>query len=289
MGGVFALGILALMVLFVCLTLFGAVCLVLALVFGLVYRGKVRKQKQNAGEKIRTVWKVMPWVFLAAGLLSVYPAAWVAHSLSDPVNQLTDAVLYDDYDKAAALLESGVDPDSGAGSGGEFTLLCALADDGLMQTRKGDASQRKLAYERLLLEHGADVNHRVKVPIRSNELPHSSAEAKNPSWKTGAKHECGKTPLLLAAKNGDLASMKLFVEYGADINAVDDCGYNAVLIAAQLLNDTQGGAEVLQYLLDNGCDAEAQTHFGQNALALIDQYQDGDQDAMRSVLINVVP
>lgn len=298
MGGVFALGMLALMILFVCLMLFGVVCLVLALVFGLVYRSKAKKQKQGAGDKVRTVWKVMPWVFLAAGLLSVYPAAWVAHAVFDPVSNLSDAVLYDDYDKAAALLESGVDPDGRAGSSTEYTLLCTIADNGLMQvrsdsghsvwTRKGGAPEKELAYERLLLEHGADVNHRVKVRKRSNELPHSSAEAKDPSWITGAKHECGKTPLLLAAKNGDLASMKLFVEYGADINVVDDCGYNAILIASQMLDDSQGGTDVLQYLLDNGCDPAAETHFGQNAIDLIDQYKDDNQDAMRALLMRYV-
>ncbi len=249
MGGVFALGMLALLVLFVCLTLFGVVCLVLALVFGLIYRGRAKKQKQG-GDKVKTVWKVLPWAFLAA-----------------------------------ALLESGVDPDGRAGSGTDYTLLCTLAGDRLLWTGTDDASERKLAYERLLLEHGADVHHRVKVQERAKELPHSSAEAKDPSWITGAKHECGKTPLLLATERGDLASIKLFVAYGADINAVDDCGYNAILIAAQLLDDTQGGTDVLQYLLDNGCRADAQTHFGQNALDLIDQYEDDKQDAMRTLLM----
>ena len=160
MGGVFALGMLALLVLFVCLTLFGVVCLVLALVFGLIYRGRAKKQKQG-GDKVKTVWKVLPWAFLAAGLLAIYPAAWIAHDLRDPVSNLNDAVLHDDYDKAAALLESGVDPDGRAGS----------------------------------------------------------------------------------------------------------------------------GADVLQYLLDNGCHADAQTHFGQNALDLIDQYEDDKQDAMRTLLM----
>ena len=104
MGGVFALGMLALLVLFVCLTLFGMVCLVLALVFGLIYRGRAKKQKQG-GDKVKTVWKVLPWAFLAAGLLAIYPAAWIAHDLRDPVSNLNDAVLHDDYDKATLTAE----------------------------------------------------------------------------------------------------------------------------------------------------------------------------------------
>ena len=98
---------------------------------------------------------------------------------------------------------------------------------------------------------GADVNHRVKVQHGEKELPHSSEEAKDPSWKTGAKHVCGKTPFLLAA---------------------------------QLLEDGSGGPEVLGWLKEQGCDVRAVNRFGQNAVDLIDAHQDDDQDEMRALL-----
>lgn len=292
MGAVFGLGMLALMILFVCLTVAGAVFLLLALIFGLVCLGKVRRSRKSGG-KVRTVWKVLPCAFLIAGLLMVYPGISVWRMLNDPNEQLSDAVLHDDYEKAEELLDSGTDPDDNA-KAGEYTLLCRIADQGLLQvnigdgvqtwTRKGTHPEKELQYERLLLEHGADVNHRVKEQLKDRERPHSSTEAKDPSQRTGALHACGKTPLLLAASRGDLSSVELFVEYGADINAVDDCGYNAVLIVCQLCKDEEGGAELLQYLLDQGCDGGAVTDFGQNALDLVDEVPDDGQDAMRALL-----
>lgn len=50
---------------------------------------------------------------------------------------------------------------------------------------------------------------------------------------------------------------------GADINAVNYCGYNAVAIVADNLED-ENGVEMLRFLLNNGCSANTVTRFGQD-------------------------
>ena len=56
----------------------------------------------------------------------------------------------------------------------------------------------------------------------------------------------GQTPLINAAASGDLATVILFLEHGADINNTDNKGNTA--LSAALFN---GRYEVAQFLLDN--------------------------------------
>ena len=299
MGAAFAFGILGLLLLMVVLLLVGVLFLILALVFALIYRSKAKQAKQRPEGRVKTVWKVLPPVFLVLGLLLVYPSVSIILDTTKDDDMLGNAIMEDNYDHAVELLESGVDPDCTMASNQpaqdhQYTLLCRIAEDGLTHVRnadgdllwanKGDFPEKELAYEQLLLSYGADVNHSVEVSSKDRERPHTRSEADEEGWITGSKHECGKTPFLFAVMRGDLDSMMLFAEYGADVNAVDACGYNAILIAAQLLEDDENGPEILTYLLEQGCNAEAVTNFGQNALDLIDQYTDDDQDEMRAIL-----
>jgi len=57
------------------------------------------------------------------------------------------------------------------------------------------------------------------------------------------------TALLFAARVGDLASAKLLVEAGADIDAVDHWGISSTVYAAH-----SGFDELVEYLLDAGAD-----------------------------------
>ncbi|KAL0170872.1 hypothetical protein M9458_035468, partial [Cirrhinus mrigala] len=61
------------------------------------------------------------------------------------------------------------------------------------------------------------------------------------------------SPLLLAARHGCLKTVAVLVEHGAHVNARPPgptAGFPAALLYAHQL-------DVLQYLLDNGCDAQA--------------------------------
>lgn len=59
----------------------------------------------------------------------------------------------------------------------------------------------------------------------------------------------GEAPLIRAAHNGHLMTVKFLVEKGADVNAVD-MGDNSALHWAAM----RGHVEIVKYLLDQGAD-----------------------------------
>ncbi|MES0490291.1 MAG: ankyrin repeat domain-containing protein [Leptospirales bacterium] len=61
----------------------------------------------------------------------------------------------------------------------------------------------------------------------------------------------GETPLLKAAANGDVETVKLLLEHGADINAIDDRAESALLSASYL-----GHYELVKFLIENGANIE---------------------------------
>ena len=71
----------------------------------------------------------------------------------------------------------------------------------------GEESPREAGDVASLLDRGADVN---------------------------ARNSAGQTPLILAAQNGHILSMRVLLDRGADINAQDDRGDSAIMIAANL-------------------------------------------------------
>jgi ankyrin repeat protein len=58
-------------------------------------------------------------------------------------------------------------------------------------------------------------------------------------------------PLLIAAAQGDAATVRRLLEQGADVNATDAQGRNALMLAAQ-----RGDAALVRLLLDAGADAQ---------------------------------
>ncbi len=83
-----------------------------------------------------------------------------------------------------------------------------------------------------LLEYGADPNVRVdyEFPKLDNEFLRSND---NPSQI----HITGATPLHLAAASGDMTSMRILIDHGADIDATTAGGASVLMLAAG------GGAE----------------------------------------------
>lgn len=73
---------------------------------------------------------------------------------------------------------------------------------------------------RLLLAHGADVNHAYKT---AKELRSNGDQCSYPTIA-----HTGRTPLMHAAQINNVAMLKLLVKHGADIHADDDLHYNAL-------------------------------------------------------------
>src|SRR5579864_5239449 len=97
---------------------------------------------------------------------------------------------------------------------------------------------------KVLLAHGADIQARSEV---WNEVmavpPHGNLD-----FNRAIPHG-GETALMFAARVGDLASAKLLVAAGANVNDADAWGISATVLAAH--SDFR---EVVEFLLDKGAD-----------------------------------
>lgn len=74
-------------------------------------------------------------------------------------------------------------------------------------------------------------------------------------------HVDGRTGLMLAARNCKVENVRLLIEAGANIRAIDHDG-NTALIWASVL----GNIKILQMLIDAGSDVNAKNHKGETAL-----------------------
>lgn len=72
----------------------------------------------------------------------------------------------------------------------------------------------------ILIAHGADVNHAYKT---AKELRPNGNQCVYPEL-----YHTGRTPLMHAAQNSNVAMLKILVKHGANLNATDELKYNAL-------------------------------------------------------------
>ena len=142
-----------------------------------------------------------------------------------------------------------------AGSVGAVRALLAHGAD--VQAREGmeeqtalmwAASQRHAGVVDALLAAGADVHARSRVrPVVQAHSARTSSEG-----AVVVVEEGGFTPLLFAARSGDLASAELLLAAGADPNDTAPAGTSALVVAAH-----SSHGEVAGLLLDAGADPNA--------------------------------
>ena len=135
---------------------------------------------------------------------------------------------------AGLLLDAGADADATAGRS-QTALMWAV-------------SQRHPAVVEVLLGHGADVAARTDT---WTEVVKTTPEPWNPEYVTEIP-QGGYTPLLFAARVGDLASARLLVAAGADVNDQPPYGTSATVVAAH-----SGHGDVAAFLLERGADPNA--------------------------------
>jgi ankyrin repeat protein len=76
-----------------------------------------------------------------------------------------------------------------------------------------------------------------------------------------AKEDDGRTALLIAAEKGDAGMAALLADSGADVNARDVDGYTALMYAAY-----KGNLELAELLVNHGADVHAKDKDGWTAL-----------------------
>ena len=132
------------------------------------------------------------------------------------------------------LLAAGADPHAAEGAHRQTALMWAVA-------------QQHAEVVRLLLESGARVDDRS---LSYPQVVSSSGNA-DPSGVFEVQ-QGGYTPLLFAARQGNLATARLLVEAGAGVDAAAASGTTPLVVAAH-----SGHGELAAYLLDAGADPDA--------------------------------
>jgi uncharacterized protein len=136
-------------------------------------------------------------------------------------------------DVVAQLIEKGASVNA-RGARGQTALMWAVSEQhpGVVQ---------------VLLSHGADIQARSDVLSQMMAAPPHGKPEYNRMIPFG-----GETALVFAARVGDLASAKLLLAAGANVNDKDAWGVSAMVLAAH-----SGFTEMVAYLLDQGADANA--------------------------------
>jgi ankyrin repeat protein len=108
-------------------------------------------------------------------------------------------------------------------------------------------AQRHADVVSVLLARGADLSARSEVWSQVMAVPPHGYLPYNRMIPAG-----GETALLFAARVGDLASARLLVDAGANVNDADAWGVSAVTLAAH-----SGFTELVEYLLERHADPNA--------------------------------
>jgi len=164
------------------------------------------------------------------------------------------------------LLEAGADPNRAlllgetplmaASRSGNPLVITQLIGKGANVNARGPRGQTALMWAvseqhpdvvKILLASGADIHARSDV---WNEMMAAPPHGK-PEYNRLIPHG-GDTALLFAARVGDLASARLLVAAGANVNDADAWGVSAMVLAAH-----SGFIDIVELLLDKGADANA--------------------------------
>ena len=157
-------------------------------------------------------------------------------------------------------------------------LLAAGADPNPAVTRDQTAlmwaaNQGHADVIEALLEFDADVHARSLV--RTQYVKSEKIQDSNPAYKYWIE-QGGNTPLMFAARSGDLRSAQLLVAGGSNVNEVSAFGTSPAIMAIH-----GGNAELLDFLLASGADTESVVsgHTALHAAVLR-----GDREAVRVLL-----
>jgi len=211
----------------------------------------------------------------AADALEALAQSGANLNATDPDNMtaLNVAIINAHYDAAARLLDLGADPNIGDVTG--MTPLYAavdmntFADTPGRPTPKPSGKLDAVAIVTALLEHRANPNAVLSAPILVRV--HDRGDG-----TLGA----GATPLMRAAKKGDVEMMRVLLAHGADPTSRTKAGTEALMFAAGIggagrftaYEDKQATEadfiDAAALCLDRGADVNAVSENGQTALHL---------------------
>ena len=183
-------------------------------------------------------------------------------TLSTGESALMTAARTGSVDAVNALLVYGANVNAKETARGQTALMWAV-------------SQQHSQVVGVLLEHGADVHDRSRVS-RSRVYTGVSGNRATTAEKIRMIEKGGSTPLLFAARQGDLESAKLLLAAGANVNDVAPDGTTVLVMASH-----SGHGALAAFLLDNGADPN---DAGAGYTALHAAVLRGDLDLVKALL-----
>lgn len=155
--------------------------------------------------------------------------------LEAETNPLYSAVLTDNLPEVRRLLDDGADVSLTFGRRKYTVLHHAVYNSGVNNSRPDEPFPNTYEICELLLKSGADCND--------------------------ARNYEKVTPLCLALSHSNVKVVRLMLDHGGDITAVDEMGNTALHIAA-----SHGNLEVIQFALNQGLDVKVTDNSGRSAL-----------------------
>lgn len=173
---------------------------------------------------------------------------FLARGIQPTADALNDAIAYSDVDMVRQILALKAEVNSTTFAGGR-PLCVAAAAEGYDPARQ----KRMVEIARLLIAKGAVVD----PPLFERDAKSSEIYAEIPM--------CG------AARNGNLAMMKLLFQHHAEVRRPLSKGSTALHLAAF----QRGRADVVQWLLAHGANVNARDNYGKTPL---DRVRQGSND-----------
>jgi ankyrin repeat protein len=163
-------------------------------------------------------------------------------NLADPegTTALLLAITNGHFDMAAMLIEAGADPNAADETG--RGPLYATVEMNTLEFTHGRPAPKKTSKAtptdivRLLLTHGANPNQTLKTPVLRRHNSPGNQFLGN-----------GSTPLMRAARGGDIPLMKLLIEHGADPRIKQKNNTTILMLAAGLGRRFDQNSDSLEY------------------------------------------
>ena len=246
---------------------------------GVDERSATENYRRRSGQSVMPLGSWTPLMYAArqnaieAGKALVAQGANLDLVDPDGATALVVAIINANYDFASMLLDAGADPnvvDKDAAMGPLYAAadMHRLAVGHGRPNPKPSGALTAVDIVRQLLEKKADPNAKLKAAIMQRQ--HTQGDS-----TLGA----GATPLMRAAKSGDIAIVRLLLDAGADPKATLANGNNVLMLASGLgwrdgspaapsydQGTPEEAVETIQLLLSRGLDINATNTNGDTAL-----------------------
>lgn len=193
--------------------------------------------------------------YLYRGIQSIVLYAFIGFlnpASADIYNQFFTAVRLDDAKTVKSLLARGFDPNTPS-ERGEPGLVTALRDGHL------DVAEALLGHPDIKVDQ-PNVNN--ETPLMMASLRGMSVWAQRLIDRGASVNRPGWSPILYVASGGDVATLRVLLKAGADIQAVNPSGSTPLIMAARF-----GSEDVALALVAAGADPRHRNPAGQDAVA----------------------